>query len=135
MTGNSNYPEWRRKYDEEQRIKREQERAYQQEIADQEWNDKVRTLQSKYKCRICGVLPTEPRTTIYWDAAPVTDWDSPGDLERCRCCGYYACNQHFHDKYCIKCIDSGAYKKPRSERFYHEYNESILHRIWRLLFG
>ena len=83
---------------------------------------KVAKLGRKFKCHVCGKLATEPRTTWEddWDGVDFpggrcggsirsthTDWDEPGDLDRCNECGRYVCNDCNEAGLCRKCAEGG----------------------------
>ena len=72
-----------------------------------EYNEKLKELQSKFKCHIGGELPNKPYLLEvrlgYGESRTDTDWSKPGDLEQCLNCHKYTCAKHLHKGICKKC--------------------------------
>lgn len=71
-------------------------------------------LGDKFVCAICGQRATKPKVTkvkvnncVDLIGSPcieeITEWDKPGDMQRCASCHQWVCNEHIHDGMCNAC--------------------------------
>lgn len=118
--------EEQRKWQAEQEARRkaqalEEERNRQRQQA--EYDRSLKELQRKFRCDICGVLPTEPGTIYesytyrnpndYDDDDSLTDykevktWSVPGGLTKCTICEKWFCSQHIHNGICERDAKKG----------------------------
>jgi hypothetical protein len=77
----------------------------------EEFNRKLRILQSKFQCVVCGKLPTGPMPGYEfgsdqgWNTKTGVpeDWNIPNNLKKCTMGNHYACEDHIYNDVCQKC--------------------------------
>jgi len=99
----------RRRQKEEEERKRYSQKAHDE--FKREEDRKLKNLQRKFKCRVCGKLPTIPilggseqhgiDNEVSWD----DNWDIPGDLSQCSMCRGWACEEHIESHICQTCAE------------------------------
>jgi hypothetical protein len=89
---------------------REESERKENEKREKENKKKLRTLARKFKCNICRTPSKKPRDYKSHDAwgggyENSTDWNTPGDLEKCRSCLKWMCKKHIHKRICKTCAE------------------------------
>lgn len=104
--------DWKKKIDEKERLEKGSSltdvQLELQARRKREFPERLRLLQSKFKCHICGVLPTRPARTNFvkdWDGNESSDedWSEPGNLHKCSICHEWTCSTHLYKGICQIC--------------------------------
>lgn len=89
-----------------------------QEVQQQkEFARKLANLQARFRCVVCGKLPTGPSGDYYEGSSsspgmdggggryvPI-DWDNPTGLWKCNLGNHWACEDHIYKDICQKCAE------------------------------
>jgi hypothetical protein len=129
--------DWKRQFDKEEQEKREQESHEQLISSLQVQSENLRTLQSVFSCNFCGTLPQKPALRpgpASYGISMEDFWDLPGDLYCCKVCFEWACEDHFHQGYCKKCIDAGRHRLTQQRHVQKKSAESWLQKLLHILF-
>ena len=91
-------------------IKEEAKKIELKEKEDErECSRKLKKLQKKFHCHICGVsaqYPLQARCGPKDDDFPQEpSWDRPGDLWLCHKCNKWTCSLHIHEGICKECAE------------------------------
>lgn len=68
----------------------------------------------KLVCHICGKKSRVPAVKVEKVGGKLVssdDWSKPGDLDQCRECGKWVCEEHFHLGHCRVCAEKLVEKK------------------------
>ena len=96
---------WKKRYAKFQQQEQEKWLEKKRREEKENYRSLVEGLQSKFKCYICGRLPTIPgKGTDPYDREYV-DWDKPGDLCECNTCGKWVCDICRHVYTCQRCAE------------------------------
>jgi hypothetical protein len=101
------YLEQKKQREEEERDRKERKRVEREEARERRSNVlKLAWLQVRFRCHICGALPTRPKTE-HWYVCPDfnapssgVNWNEPGNLSKCSVCGKWTCDSHLHQGIC-----------------------------------